>query len=237
MDDCAVLTEGRGLMVLFGTGRYLNTDDFNDTTQQSLYGIWDWGKIWEATDDLATAKGKYLGTLQADRSLSALGTGVSLLEQSVVSQTTQWYKVSNNAIDWYRPQSGAGSHMGWVFDLPQTGERCLQEPELRSGIVVMISTTPSNSPCDAGGSSTLWGLDACSGGSTLFWDENDDGEIDELDDPVSGKINDGIIPDILIISDTIYYPDDDDDDDDDEIEGDEVKADPVGMFFWRTLER
>jgi hypothetical protein len=127
--------------------------------------------------------------------------------------------------------------MGWVFDLPQTGERCLQEPELRSGIVVMISTTPSNSPCDAGGSSTLWGLDACSGGSTLFWDENDDGEIDELDDPVSGKINDGIIPDILIISDTIYYPDDDDDDDDDEIEGDEVKADPVGMFFWRTLER
>lgn len=238
MDDCAVLGEGRGLMVLFGTGQYLNTTDFDDTTQQSLYGIWDWGKIWEATDDLATARGKYLGTLQADRSLSSLGTGVTLLEQSVISQTTLWYKVSNYAIDWYRPQSGAGSHMGWVFDLPQTGERCLVEPELRSGIVVMISTTPSNSPCDAGGSSTLWGLDACSGGSTLFWDENEDGEIDELDDPVSGKITNFIIPDILIISDTIYYPgDDDDDDDDDDIEDDDVKEDPVGMFYWRTLER
>ena len=238
MLDCARLQSARGLMVLFGTGQYLNADDFTDTTVQSLYGIWDWAPIWEYETDLATAKTKYLGTLQEDRSLSNLGTTVTLLEQTVTSQTTQWYKVSSNPIEWYLPVSGAGSHMGWVFDMPETGERCLQEPELRSGTVLMISTTPSSSPCDAGGSSTIWALNACSGGSTLFWDENDDGVIDELDDPVSGKITEFIIPDILIMSDILYYPgDDDDDEDDDDIEQEEVQEDPVGMFYWRTLER
>ena len=70
MLDCVIMAEGRGLMVIFGTGQYVNTDDFADTTVQSFYGIWDWGDMWEAKDDASVAKTKYLGTVNTDRSLS-----------------------------------------------------------------------------------------------------------------------------------------------------------------------
>ena len=52
---------GAGLMVIFATGRYLNSDDFDDVTTQSFYGIWDWGDIWEEKSGYTVAKEKYWG--------------------------------------------------------------------------------------------------------------------------------------------------------------------------------
>ena len=248
MLDCAGLEIGRGLMVLFGTGQYLTTDDLSDTAQQSFYGIWDWGKVWEEAVDLATARGKFLGTLNSDRSLSSLGTGVGLLEQVVESETTDWYSVSNNSITWYLPSewglSGSGTHMGWVFDLPDSGERVIQTPKLQSGVMIGISTIPSSSPCDAGGSSVIWALNACTGGGTFqpFFDYDDDGDIDE-DDTISGepptgkKIPKIFIPDILLLDPGKMYYADPDNPDGPPVEEEDAWTDPIGMFYWRMLEQ
>ena len=247
MLDCAVLREGRGLMVLFGTGQYLNIADFADTTVQSLYGVWDWGRIWEITDDKATARSKYLGSLNSDRSLSNLGCQIKLMEQVVEDETSEWWMLSDLKADWYAPWAGTDAnehHMGWVFDLPESGERSLQKPLLRSGTVVMISTVPSNSPCDAGGRSTMWALDACSGGSINepFFDSDDDGDIDEDDIinlvPPTGKKVTIPIWDILQIDDSLFYSDPEPEDPDEPpVDREDVRTDPIGMFFWRVLEQ
>ena len=248
MMGCTTTNHGQGLMVFFGTGRYLNHDDLVDTTVQSLYGIWDWGLIWEASDDIDTARGKFLGTLGTDRSLTQLGLGddVGLLEKQVSLETfgtSAWYTVNDEAPIWYDPWAGAvEGNMGWVIDLPDQGERILEQPIVRSGVVIAVSTTPSSSPCDAGGNSTIWALDACTGGNPTkpFWDVDGDGDVDSADmingNPPAGKKYDIFIPKVLIMDNIMYYPNIDNDPDN-PIDQEDVAPDPVGMFYWRVLER
>jgi type IV pilus assembly protein PilY1 len=237
-------------MIFFGTGQYLNVADLEDTTRQSLYGIWDWGLIWEASHGMDTARGKYLGTLGSDRSLAQLGMGaaVGLLVRQV-SETSfggyTWYMVSDDTISWYDDpwtQEG-GNHLGWVMDLPKPGERIIEQPIVRSGNVIAVSNMPSDSPCEAsGGNSTIWALDACTGGSpeSPFFDVNGDGVVDS-DDTINGtppvaKHYDIFIPKLLVIDNTLYFPSIDSDPDK-PIEKEDVGPDPVGMFYWRILER
>lgn len=73
---------------------------------------------------------------------------------------------------------------GWYFDLPLSGERVVSNPLIREGRVIYIAFFPEQvNPCDAGGSSVLMQMDACSGGRTEdpLFDINDDGYINEDD--------------------------------------------------------
>ena len=88
------MDEGRGLMVIFGTGQFVNTTDFSDTTEQSMYGVWDWGPMWEAKDGFSVAQTKSLGILGTDRSLSNLSSGIGLLEQVFEYQSGDWLVLS-----------------------------------------------------------------------------------------------------------------------------------------------
>ena len=241
MLDCVVMTEGRGLMVLFGTGQYLNSDDFDDVTVQSLYGVWDWGPMWEGKEGSLTAdQAKYLGALNTDRTLTNMDSSISLLEQTVVYETTDWLVTSDTAIDYYNPVDSTGSHMGWVFDLPQSGERSLRNITLRDGVGIFVSTIPSDSPCAAGGSSVIYQLKACSGarsGDSLF-DIDDDGEVTDADMiaisgddyTVSGKKVDNILFELLEISDSAYTQNKDGD-----LDRENLKDNKQGMFYWRVL--
>ncbi len=179
MLDCAALHQGRGLMVFFGTGQYLNKADFDDTTVQSIYGVWDWGLVWEATDDLATAITKYMGTFQGDRSLSN-STG-TLMEQEFTDETELWWVMTDNEPVWLSPVDDTGLHTGWYFDLPESdeGERLIQPPMLRIESLVLLSSIPSDSPCASGGRSTMYVVRPCTGGDTDHpeFDVNEDGEI------------------------------------------------------------
>ncbi|RJP87656.1 MAG: hypothetical protein C4518_11450 [Desulfobacteraceae bacterium] len=178
---------GAGLMVIFGTGRYLNASDLGNMSTQSFYGIWDWGNIWEekyggGATGYSVAKTRYLGTFEASRILSNV-SGKTLLRQTISTGSTadNWLFLSNNQISWYDPVKNTGSHMGWYIDLPQAGERGIREPMLRKGTAVLISTIPSSSPCEAGGSSVIYQISACSGGQTDSpqFDVDGDGEIDD----------------------------------------------------------
>ncbi len=65
-----------GYMVVFGTGRYLSETDLTDSTQQTIYGVWDYG---DQADDA-----EYLGSFNptAASPLSNLVAPLTLLQQT-----------------------------------------------------------------------------------------------------------------------------------------------------------
>ena len=208
MLDCAksdFSRSGNGMMVIFGTGRYLNSDDFDNIEIQSFYGVWDWGDVWEQKNDYATAKEQFLGEVGSGRSLS--NVAASLLEQTTSTVAGEWVLISGNPVNWYDPEENTGEHMGWVFDMTTAvGERGVREPNLSQGVVELISIIPSDSPCEAGGSSMLYRVSACSGGYTddPQFDVNDDRKVDDADrmfdasslfDPSVDYNNDGVVDD------------------------------------------
>ncbi|WP_167527648.1 PilC/PilY family type IV pilus protein [Desulfosarcina alkanivorans] len=243
MLDCVLLEEGRGLMVIFGTGQYLNVADFTDTTTQSFYGIWDWGLIWEAEEGADVAESKYLGTFNADRSLSNMDTGITLLEQEFEYKDTEWGVLTDHQPQWFNPfegMDGEGLHMGWHIDLPESGERMLLQPTLTKGAAILMSTIPSSSPCTAGGSSGTYTVSACTGGhyKDPVYDVNGDGKIDKNDtiivdgEPVPPQWHPDpkILYDLLIISGDGYRQDAEGN-----IEQVEILQNLPGMFFWRVI--
>ncbi len=155
---------GNGLMLYFGTGKYLGVSDLTDTSQQTFYGIWD--------------KGTY-SDLPADRD--------DLLQQSVIETNSTAFTgvdarlTTKEDINWYAGSGSpsSGYHLGWYLDLSESGERVHQDPMLRSGRVIFVTVTPSTDPCATGGTSWLMELDAASGARLNFspFDYDNDGSI------------------------------------------------------------
>jgi type IV pilus assembly protein PilY1 len=237
MLDCArsdFSRQGAGMMVLFGTGRYLNNDDFGNADIQSFYGVWDWGDIWEKKSGYDIAKTKYLGIVEgAERLLSNID-GASLQEQTVSDAGNGWKSMSNNQVEWYDPETNTGEHMGWVFDMPAEGERGVREPDLiGNGVLELISIIPSSSPCECGGNSILYRVSACSGGYTSDpqFDTNDDGKIDEEDENFGGKEMENMIFEGISIGDQRYYPDTEAG-----IDPEKKEPIPLGMQYFRVIQ-
>jgi len=132
--------EGRdGLMVFFGTGKYIETTDPENHDTQTVYGIWDNG---------APVSGR--GVLQA---------------QSLVSETTvngnHVRLTTANSITWDTQQ-------GWYFDFPALGERAVSNPLLRNGRLILTTLIPNTGACSSGSPSWLMEFDANSGGRLNF---------------------------------------------------------------------
>ncbi len=235
--------DGEGYVVIFGTGQYLNSSDFDDTRTQSFYGVWDWQELWEDKESVEFSEKMYLGIFNTDRFLSNIsenpnlsdtGQAATLLQQSVSSSTAGWVSLTGNDITYYNPRLDTGSHLGWYFNLPTEGERNIRDPFLREGVAVMIGTIPSNSPCSSGGSSVLYQIDACSGGRTDSpqFDTNGDNIIDENDDPgkTGQKLSD-IVFEPIQIEDRYYMPDAFGN-----INDILVPPDPPGRSYWRIID-
>ena len=92
---------------------------------------------------------------------------VSLLKQYVLVSQGQYVVLSDNPIDLFSPATGQGQHVGWYFDLPGNSERLINDVIIRGGILYAVPTIPSESPCEAGGTSIIYALDACNGGRTF----------------------------------------------------------------------
>jgi type IV pilus assembly protein PilY1 len=238
MLDCTNTAYGEGLMVIFGTGQYLTVDDLSDSTKHTFYGIWDWSDIWEQNPDHGydIAKTKHLGQLGTDRSVANI-SGKTLQAQTVESETADYITLTDNPLEWYNPITDTGSHMGWFYDLPDTRERCIREPLLRLGVAVLVSTIPSESPCEAGGSSVIYQVNPCTGGRTEYpqFDINGDDKIDanDLIDnlPPTGEKQDEILFEPIELGDRLYFPDSGGG-----IDPMLVPANPQGMLYWRMIE-
>jgi type IV pilus assembly protein PilY1 len=142
-------------MVLFGTGRYLQSVDVPSVSVQSLYGVRDAGA--------AVAAGR-----------------ADLRQQTVIEVATvegsTYRAVSKNAVDYSTKE-------GWYMDLPDDGERVVVDPILRNGRFIVATTLPNADPCDAGGESWLMEVDYLGGGrlDKAVFDVDVSGAIDGAD--------------------------------------------------------
>jgi len=108
---------------------------------------------------------------------------VSLLKQYVTYSQGDYVVVSDNPIDLFDPRTGKGQHVGWYFDLPANSERLVNDVIIRGGILYAVPTVPSESPCEAGGTSVIYALDSCNGGRAFnaVFDINGDLRVNNAD--------------------------------------------------------
>lgn len=166
-------TPSGGVMLYFGTGRYLTSTDPNDTQVQSFYAIWDNGSSTVSRSQLQV--------------------------QSITDETSEFgfdiRETSNNIVDWT-------SQRGWYMDLvvpPTTaagpgGERVISRPLVRYDRVIFVTVIPSTDPCVPGGSSWIMELDLLTGGRTVLsaFDFNGDGVYDDNDKLASDNVGSGV---------------------------------------------
>jgi len=192
--------EKHGFIVCFGTGKYLGDSDYDDTSVQSVCGIWDFGdtvydlraKTWSDDDDT-----EFLGAFKRSSSqkLSNQPPTVSLLKQTqeVKTVATQKYRVLSslhptwltmNDEDGQKPNPSKAeiNHAGYYFDLDPK-ERVISDVIIRNKLLLAIGFTPNDDRCGPGGNSMFMEINAFTGGTAggSLFDITGDLKIDERD--------------------------------------------------------
>jgi type IV pilus assembly protein PilY1 len=129
-----------GNMVIFGTGRLLESTDRNSTATQSIYGVWDSGQDNAASYGLKRNK---LETL-AMNSVTLTITGNT---PTFANSTT--------------------SKRGWYFDLTRTNERVVIDAVAATGVININSTIPPSSICSDNGDGLKYFLSPSNGKDVL----------------------------------------------------------------------
>jgi type IV pilus assembly protein PilY1 len=169
--------KGVGMMVLFGTGKFLEPIDKAPTQTQTFYGIHD-KNTGDITQDGNTGRGAQLRsqTITFEGNLT-FGT-----------QTVSTRLTSANAM--------TATHRGWYMDLLSPvsvfrGEMQVSNSVLRNGRIVFTTLIPDSDPCGNGGTSWLMEMDALSGQRLAEppFDMNNDGLF--TSDDATGIAGDG----------------------------------------------
>ena len=146
-----VFAPNGGNLVLFGTGKYLESTDLRTSVQDSMYGIFD------SLEKTYTVSGR---NVLAKRTLAG---GIDAAQLSLTGEAFAYF--------------GLGAKQGWYFDFANTvstGERVVTPPQLGFGQVIFNSLLPlpavASCPVASGGRSysinTLTGLAGASGSAT-----------------------------------------------------------------------
>jgi len=169
------------VMVIFGTGSYINTDDPETDDTQAVYGVWD-GGIGELVE----------GDLQ-EQDISTGLTSEGVLGRELTDRSVNY-----------------ADKEGWRIELPETGERHVTDPVIRGDLVFFNTTTPDADACSFGGTSWLMVADWLTGGrpSEVSFDLNRDGlltDLDEIDDnAAAGEQITGIATSPVTLGDKRY---------------------------------
>lgn len=147
------------IMVYFGTGQYIATDDPANTKQQSFMGIWDAGVAVQPA---------------------------SLIEQSFLTPTVAKTRLLTQNDVVYGSTTSLNS--GWFINLPQQGERVVVDAFELEGLIYFNTMTPLNEACSAGGTSFQMSVDKKTGGtpSIVSFDFNRDGVLTDDDTFAAG---------------------------------------------------
>lgn len=125
-----------GNMIIFGTGRLLESVDRSTTSTQAIYGIWDSGQSGAADYSLDRTK------------LTELTLNATTLALSGSTATFS---------------SSSGSKRGWFFNLTRDKERIVIDPVATTGVVQFSSTIPPSSECTDNGNSLVYFLNPGNG--------------------------------------------------------------------------
>lgn len=193
-----------GVMVLFGTGRYLGLSDTTNTDTQSYYGIWD-------QEGMKDQNGNTKPFVTVTRN--------QLLHQEFSTTVTingELYRTSSN--------TELTTQLGWYIDLPDRlagsgSERVYEDSALYRGLIVFGSKVPAQAdptaviePCSIaapGGRSWVNLLDALTGqrAKTTFVEVDTEGKStkiqteDEDEIALSGRAIGGITSGISVTQD------------------------------------
>lgn len=174
-----------GVMLYFGTGRYLGDTDRivgDEPPVQSFYGVWD--------RDVHTSV-----NMNNKTQLVALS---DLQQQTIVYESSSATTRSGSAADFavrvmsdskFEYGTNGSRKQGWYLNLVYPsgttgdGERVTSSATLRGGKIIFATSVPSGDACAYGGNSWLMEVDAMSGGRLegSVFDVNNDGVINDDD--------------------------------------------------------
>ncbi len=142
-DEEAETDSAQRIMLAFGTGKYLELSDVNDTAVQSFYGVFD-----------------QVGGLGRSDLL-----GRTLTNDQVTSEGIT-YDVRFSTGETF----DSTSYDGWYVDLIDSGERITLPAQIRDGYLFVNSLVPTTNPCDIGGGGWLmaFGLDGRTPDRTIW---------------------------------------------------------------------
>ncbi len=212
-----------GYMVVFATGKFLAASDMQDTSVQTIYGIWDY-----ADPDLES---EYVGTFNAATetftpSPELQSNNVELLRQTITETVTsdgiEYRLFSNNSANWNTIPDTLSDHLpdpgiqdgdatvGWYVNLGGPGfegERAARDIVIRNGKAIVITIIPNDSPCSGGGRSVIYEMDACDGSrpERPVFDVNGDTNLDDEDLLPSGGGNGPPVPPTGRVFETIVH--------------------------------
>ena len=141
------------VMIYFGTGQYLTTDDPSNTETQSFYAVWDQGRGGLMRDDLTT---QTLSTFEGTTTTGE-APAVGLDARFTLSEVNVPYSDATNPL-----------RFGWLLDLDSalasSGERVFTPAYIQHEVVYFTTFQPNANNCGAGGSGWFMTLDALNGG-------------------------------------------------------------------------
>ena len=148
---------GVGYLVIFGTGKFFETNDKDGdkTMPQTVYGIWDKETLGENASDPNISRS-------------------SLQRQQITNQVTvaadgssrQGLVISNNAVDWYGSDTQSAQN-GWWLDLRQSDGEMVVENMSQLGRTVFFQTLiPNDDPCGDGATNWTFAINPFTGGRT-----------------------------------------------------------------------
>lgn len=174
--------QASGFMVVFGTGQYLTPEDRSDLSQQSIYGIWDYGDDSDDSEHLGSVIDHGGGLSSGLRLKRRIIAGESILDGQAVRELSGEeieYSFEEDTVDGDgSTANNQGSVMepnpqknaGWFLDFPIPpdpracpGERVTSSTLIRGGKVILNSFAPLDEPCRSGDVSWIYYLDGCNG--------------------------------------------------------------------------
>ncbi|MEH6389030.1 MAG: PilC/PilY family type IV pilus protein [Pseudomonas profundi] len=184
----------RGYMVLFGTGKYFETDDAAPDTSKAntVYGVWD--RLTRAqTTGAADAGNLTRSNLQQQRIREETVTSFEDDDDRIVSRNVRY--ITDNPIQWYTdgtaPEQEANRSRvrtwGWYVDLEvgstKKGEMMIQRMSARGNTLLFGTLTPNEDPCADGATYWAYGINSQTGARTKHptFDFNQDGRHDDGD--------------------------------------------------------
>lgn len=145
-----------GLMVYFGTGKFLENGDNAATGVQQIqtfYGIYDRGVTGRSTEP-----SKASPVVRADLLQQTISTTIGTVG------TFSTRNISNNPITWRLDGVTASQQLGWYVNLPTSGERQVTDSLLREGRIIFTTVIPSPDACNPSGTGWLMVLNTENGG-------------------------------------------------------------------------
>jgi len=164
----------RKTWVFFGTGRYLVAEDADADSAAS-----------------AVVQGMY-GFMENEDGTTVLRSELTQRNLRSSSETMDGYAVRSFDAKAVLPDGSKG----WYINLPEQGERIVQDAQVVSTFLVTASMVPKGSACEADGSGYINALDAFTGTSAggSYFDLDGDGSTDDsvVDGRPVGSINPGV---------------------------------------------